>query len=225
MKAVGYFLVNSAPAEGSESGSAEVEKAFLSSCELQGFEPVATFTEVVASAEAERPQYREMLRYLRQPGREFTIIVTQRLGDLAENPRDVVQRILELEELGTRVMCLEEGAGEPLARALEAWSEDKRKDTTGELVKAGMRNKAIRGFGLGKPPFGYCIGLNHRFEIVPEEEAMWRFFQKMLREEQIKMYERTRELDFSHEVAGVCRVRVNLYLERGRFCASIRKIT
>ena len=58
--------------------------------------------------------------------------------------------------------------------------------------------------------------------LIPDEAAMLRFFHRMLKDEQIKMYERTHELDFSHDVAGVCRVRVNLYLERGHFCASLR---
>ncbi|MBI2909362.1 MAG: recombinase family protein [Chloroflexi bacterium] len=172
MKAVGYFLLDAPPEGGPIPHPTDAERAFLSFCELQGFEPAASFTDPTTSPEGKRPQYQELLSYLKQPGKEFTVVVAQRLRDLGDRPKDIVQRIVELEELGTRVMVLEDSAGEPLAKALEKWSEEKRKDTAGELVKMGMRSKAIRGLGLGKPPFGYRIGLNHRFEIVPEEAAV-----------------------------------------------------
>ena len=61
--------------------------------------------------------------------------------------------------------------------------------------------------------------------FLPTEEMMWAFFNRMLREDQVKMFERTHELDFSHDVAGVCRVRVNLYLERSSFCAAMRLVS
>jgi len=60
--------------------------------------------------------------------------------------------------------------------------------------------------------------------IKPDRELLWRFFKRMLTDEQARMFERTNELDFSHDVAGVCRVRVNLYFERGSFCAALRLV-
>ncbi len=60
--------------------------------------------------------------------------------------------------------------------------------------------------------------------FTPSEEVMWRFFKRMLRADQIEIFERTHELDFSHGLEGFCRIRVNLYLERGQFCAAIRLI-
>ena len=60
--------------------------------------------------------------------------------------------------------------------------------------------------------------------ITPSEEAMQRFFDKMLTTEQLQTYERELELDFSHDLGRVCRMRINLYQERGSFCASIRLI-
>ena len=60
--------------------------------------------------------------------------------------------------------------------------------------------------------------------LVPDEPAMRAYFYRMLRDDQVKMFERTFELDFSHDVAGVCRVRVNLYMERSSFCAALRLV-
>jgi twitching motility protein PilT len=39
---------------------------------------------------------------------------------------------------------------------------------------------------------------------------------------QIQLFQRQLELDFSCSLEGICRVRVNLYQERAKFCASIR---
>jgi twitching motility protein PilT len=58
--------------------------------------------------------------------------------------------------------------------------------------------------------------------MVPTLDMMRRFFERMLTAEQIESFETTRELDFSHDLPGVCRMRVNLYQERGAFCAAIR---
>jgi twitching motility protein PilT len=58
--------------------------------------------------------------------------------------------------------------------------------------------------------------------LVPTEEIMWRFFKRVLSPIQIQQFQRQLELDFSCSLEGVCRVRVNLYQERAKFCASIR---
>jgi twitching motility protein PilT len=58
--------------------------------------------------------------------------------------------------------------------------------------------------------------------MIPTLDMMRRFFEKMLTAEQIETFETTRELDFSHDLPGVCRMRINLYQERGAFCAAIR---
>jgi twitching motility protein PilT len=60
--------------------------------------------------------------------------------------------------------------------------------------------------------------------VVPTEEMMQRFFERMLTTEQLRDFQRIKELDFSHNLAGVCRIRVNLYQERGAFCAALRLI-
>jgi len=50
------------------------------------------------------------------------------------------------------------------------------------------------------------------------------FLYDMLTKEQIERFEKTRELDFSFAIAELCRLRINLYVQRGQFCASLRVI-
>lgn len=60
--------------------------------------------------------------------------------------------------------------------------------------------------------------------LLPGEEMMWRFFQKMMPRELAQRFERSHEVDFSNALKGVCRMRINLYVERGAFCAAIRLV-
>ncbi len=60
--------------------------------------------------------------------------------------------------------------------------------------------------------------------IKPSHETMRRFFERMLSTEQIQQFERAKELDFSCDLAAMCRIRVNLFQERGLFRAAIRII-
>ncbi|MCI0769328.1 MAG: recombinase family protein, partial [Chloroflexi bacterium] len=43
------------------------------------------------------------------------------------------------------------------------------KQGVSERIKSGMRSRAIRGEGLGKPPYGYRIGSKKKLEIQPGE--------------------------------------------------------
>ena len=60
--------------------------------------------------------------------------------------------------------------------------------------------------------------------FTPSEDTMWRFFQGMLNQDQIQCFERCKELDFSFSLIGVCRMRINLFIERGDFRAAVRII-
>ncbi len=60
--------------------------------------------------------------------------------------------------------------------------------------------------------------------LLPSAEMMTRYFERMMPRELIQRFERSHEADFSHAIKGVCRMRINLYVERGAFCAAIRLV-
>ena len=60
--------------------------------------------------------------------------------------------------------------------------------------------------------------------LTPDDRLMRRFFQRMMTREQMQQFDRAHEMDFSQSIQGICRVRVNLYMERTAFCASMRLI-
>ncbi|MCD6384567.1 type IV pilus twitching motility protein PilT [Candidatus Sumerlaeota bacterium] len=57
---------------------------------------------------------------------------------------------------------------------------------------------------------------------VPTEEDLKDFFYKLMTPEQIRRFETTHELDFSYSFPELCRVRVNLFVQRGNFASAIR---
>jgi len=61
-------------------------------------------------------------------------------------------------------------------------------------------------------------------DVNPTEREIRDFLYAMLNEKQIEKFENTQELDFSYAIPELCRMRINLFVQRGRFCASLRII-
>ncbi len=57
---------------------------------------------------------------------------------------------------------------------------------------------------------------------IPREEDLRNFFYSLLKKEKVKIFEETCELDFSHTFPEICRVRVNLFMQRSEFSAAVR---
>ncbi|MCX7717313.1 MAG: type IV pilus twitching motility protein PilT [Candidatus Sumerlaeaceae bacterium] len=55
-------------------------------------------------------------------------------------------------------------------------------------------------------------------------DELRRFLESILTDQQVERFERTHELDFAYSLTGVTRMRINLYVQQGRVCASIRLI-
>ena len=166
MRAIGYFSVQGG-AQG-ETALLGQQEAFYGYCQKHGHQQVATFAE--DDPDGGRLRYEDMLDYLKQSKAEFLVIIAgaQHLGDTLESS---VRRVLELDALRAEVKCSDEEFPDPLQQALKHWNRGKESKPRGERIKEAMIAKAIRGEGLGKPPFGYRIGSDRRLEVVPDESA------------------------------------------------------
>lgn len=60
--------------------------------------------------------------------------------------------------------------------------------------------------------------------FTPAEQEMRSYFERMLPKDLIEVFNKRQELDFSYGITGICRMRINLYIERRAYCASIRII-
>ena len=88
----------------------------------------------------------------------------------------VVRRVLELDALRAKVVCSDDDMPDPLQQALRHW---RKGGVRGDRIRTAMMNKALRGEGLGKPPYGYAIGSDGRLEVVPEESEAVRLIYRM----------------------------------------------
>ena len=165
MRAIAYFSI--AGGTQSEAVLAEQQETFSGFCQHHGHQPVATFVER-GGENSERGQYQEMVDYLKNSGRECLVMIEgpQHLGDTLESS---VRRVLELDSLGTRTLCWDEDMPDPLQKALRYWSSRGGDGTRGERIRKAMMSRAMRGEGLGKPPFGYRIGQDSKLEVVVSE--------------------------------------------------------
>ena len=95
-----------------------------------------------------------------------------------------------------------------------------------EILKYAVEKKASDIHILAKlPPF---MRINEKLTPTPfpslSNEECKQIIYEILREEQIKTFERTKELDFSYGIEGIGRFRINLHYQRGTIGISIRPI-
>jgi len=171
MKAIGYFRVTSdETGQGPPSSLGEQEEGFSRFCQKRGYEPVTSFVDVDSANKINTTQYQQMLSYIRKQGEGFLVVVKS-LDYLNRDPQELTRCLLELNDIEAKVVSTDDEFTDPMAAAVAAWSTHREDGKRGEMVREGMRIKAIRGKGLGKPPFGYRIGADKDLEIVPEEAA------------------------------------------------------
>ena len=177
MKAIGYF------AEGRENREeADLLDSFSGYCLRKGHQPVETFVEPDTD-DGNRPQFGNMLHFVRESGAEF-LVVTAGPHHFGTTLESSVRRMLDLEALGCRVVCDDEDMPDPFQQALRRWRGKGRGGPRGERIKEAMMAKALRGEGLGKPPYGYRIGPQGALEVMPEEaEAVNLIFKLYVRDD------------------------------------------
>jgi len=168
MKAIGYFRVETDPVKGFPPSLAGQEAAYRRLCREGNYQTTITFVEVDSPGEIGSAEYQRMLDHIRNE-REKPFVIVKSIDHLNPDPREAVRWLLELEELGVKLLLTDEDTADPLEAALQIWYAHLQSEERGEKVKEAMRIKAIKGRGLGKPPFGYRIGADKKLEIVSAE--------------------------------------------------------
>lgn len=175
MKAIGFFRE---PAPGSKGESlAAQNKAFLEFCEKHGYDVAVTFVETV-ERDGRRGGFRQLVDYLRRPDLGFVVVVARSLEAMGADRQEAVRRYFQLESLGAQVAFLN-GPADTMAELVRSWSDQTGREKLGERVRAAMRRKAVRGEVLGRPPYGYRVGMRRRLELVQEEAVVVRYIFRM----------------------------------------------
>jgi site-specific DNA recombinase len=176
-KAVGYFRENGATGTPT---MAEQHRQFVDYCRTQHYEIDGTFLEPKAGA-AERPGFRQLVHYLRghEPG---SVVVVSSIDRLGRDMREAARAYFQLTGLGAEVVSLT-GGEDATSTLVQGWRGREGSERLGERVRAAMRRKAVKGEALGRPPFGYKVGLRHRLEPVPDEAALVRYIFRLYTQE------------------------------------------
>ena len=113
---------------------------------------------------------------------QFLVLVTDPTH-LGSTPVEAVERILEIDGLGSKVVCTMHEVSDPLQAMYSILSAQGVGTERRRSIKEAMLTKALRGEGLGKPPYGYRIGEGGRFTEVPQEAEMVRLVFRIYVEE------------------------------------------
>ena len=170
MRAIGYFCPNILKGNGHGSLE-ELKTAFLEYCELNLHQPVEAFGDNVVPDSGKQPAYQRMIDYIRDSGSNFLVVVpdARHLGSELET---VARAVVALELSGTKVTCYDEEFPDPLQNAFQTLGVKGVSRTRSDRIKQSMRERALRGQGLGKPPYGYHNGASGVLEVVREEAAV-----------------------------------------------------
>ena len=150
------------------------QAAFLRFCDRHGYQSAATFADPPEEGQTNGPvpsgsAYARMRFQISQDG-DTVAVAMLRLETLSEEPEERGLYLLELESLGAKVYLFNGQTVEPSSVLAGTWPEPAKMPVdVGGRIKSAMRNRAIRGEGLGKPPYGYRIGPNRKLEVVPVE--------------------------------------------------------
>ena len=116
-----------------------------------------------------------MLGFVRQQSTHgFLLVAVSDLMSLGNGPTEAVRRYFQLVGLGVPIISLND-EGDLSTDLLRIWSRNRSNGSVGERVKAAMRQKAVRGEVLGRPPYGYRVGMRRRLVIVPVEGSIVRY--------------------------------------------------
>ena len=171
MKAIGYFRE---PASGSHGESlAGQNKAFLKFCEQHGYDVAVTFVETL-DENGHRGGFRQLVDYLRRSDRGFITVVAPSLEMIGADRQEAIRRYFQLEGLGAQVAFIT-GPSDLMADLMQPSEEQSERNKLGDRVRAAMRRKAVRGEVLGRPPYGYKVGMRRRLELVPDEAVVVRY--------------------------------------------------
>ena len=172
MRAVGYFREDAGGRDGA-GALAEQNRNFLEFCRREGYDVAATFLDGPSEG-GERAGYRQLLEYLRRHA-EGLVVVVHSIELLGNDMRQAARSYFQLIGLNAEVVCISGGPEDPTTALLRHWNERAERERLGERVRAAMRRKAVKGEVLGRPPYGYRVGLRHRLELIPEEAAVVRY--------------------------------------------------
>lgn len=161
MRALGYYTVDY-ETQG-RSNREDLARAFARYCEEGRHIPQGTYDE--PRAQAGGAVWQSMVDFIRNSGLGYLVVIpgAEHLGSTLESQ---IGHVLELDALQCQVVCDDADLPDPLQNALKGSGSAAYRR---QRIREGMKAKAAKGLGLGKPPYGYRIIADGGFRLVPDE--------------------------------------------------------
>ena len=187
MQAIGYFRADAVTQRsGPRRTLIAFEEDFREYCDLNLHQPIKTFGDLNASGSGDYPQYTEMVRYIQELETDFLIVVPDS-SHLGRDLEALARSYIQLEGIGAKVTCEDEEFPDPLQNAFHVLGVTGISKTRSVRIKESMQARAMKGQGLGRPPFGYRNGGDGTLEIVRDEAPVVELIYRLYTKEAIGM--------------------------------------
>ena len=128
---------------------------------------------VDAAPEDNAQGYTDLLNYLQRQAEEFLVLINDP-SQLSMTLEGAVDAVLSVNGLGSSVVCTIDGLPDPVQALYRTMTSEGQNAAKRQQIMQAMQDKALRGEGLGKPPYGYSLGNQGKFEVVPHEAEVVR---------------------------------------------------
>ena len=177
MNAVLYIRVSTAE-QASQNNSLPVQERKLRDyCQQHGIQVLKLFADKGESARTDdRPEFRKMLAYCRQHRKEISYFIVSDLSRLARNVLDQGQTVMELGQMGIKLISVDEpnldesAAGKLLKNVLGSMNQF-FSDSLSEKTKFRMKAGVEKGRWLWVAPLGYKNDINTKSVVIDSDVA------------------------------------------------------
>ena len=173
MRALGYFNVRA----DDPRADGILTKAFERFCSAGNHIAQGVFHDEPGSEHG--PGWDGLTDHIHRTGLGYLIVVPS-AAHLGTSLSEQVRRVLEIDDLECQIVCDDEEKPDPLQNALSVL--DGGASARGERIREGMKAKAAKGLGLGRPPFGYRLQVDGTLKVDPDEAEVVRSIFRMYTE-------------------------------------------
>ena len=171
MHAVGYIRYNKHLPPDSAMSRRDQENKLAAFARNNGHTLRQLFADV--ASENDSQGYTDLLNYLQEQAEEFLVLINDP-SQLSLTLEGAVDAVLSVNGLGSNVVCTMDGLPDPIQALYRAMTSEGQHAAKRQQIIQAMQDKALRGEGLGKPPYGYSLGNDGKFEVVPHEAEVVR---------------------------------------------------
>ncbi len=183
MRAIGYFRADAnTQKNGAAKSSIDFRDDFAEYCDLNLHQQIKTFGDLNASGNGRYPQYDQMIEFIKESRSNFLVVIPDSTH-IGSDLESVARTLIFLENNGAKVICDDEDFPAPLQNAFHVLGVTGISKTRSAKIKESMQARALKGQGLGRPPYGYRNGDTGILETVKSETAVVELIFKLYTQE------------------------------------------